>query len=123
MDNRALENALSELDSLTADLLSESHNELFLHGLFATKKGMWSRVSELCADLPKIQNGLESIERQTGSELLATWLDFPHSDQRSQHSLVLFFLEEYYWSKTAFFNRDAIAKSIAKRPKKAKVVR
>jgi hypothetical protein len=121
--SKTLEDLTTDLDNLTADLVSESKYQPFVPRLFRAKKATWIPVKELCATLAGAAAALKTIEKRVESDLVVTWLDYPQVDGAVGYALVLFFLEDWYWSKAAWFNCNTLPRLAARNPRQVKARR
>lgn len=115
------EQLIAILDNLTANLVSESKYTPFLERLFERRKGTWCSLHQVFSDLAERPDDILLL--LSNNEISVTWLDYPHSKPSEGHALILFFLEENYWSKTAFFNRNVLAKKPVNAKKKEQALK
>ena len=58
----------------------------------------------------------EWVGRLDEAELVATWLDYPGITESAGLAVILIFYPGSYWSKTAFYNRNALPKRVDPQP-------
>lgn len=96
-----MENELTDLLDLCADLVSQKSSEAFVASLFSRMRiGQWTNAAELAKEAGVDLNGI-------GSDVLVTWKDDPSGDPA--YTLVLFFDDETKLTAVAQFNRAALS--------------
>ena len=104
-----------QLDDLVADLLSQKKYQGVIERLFAQSKGVWASVKVLCTGYADRETAWEWIGRLSEEELVTAWLDYPGTAESEGLAVILFFYTRSYWSKAAFYNRNALPKWVAPR--------
>lgn len=97
------EDAATELlERFVPDLLSLKRNEGFLVRLFASERGKWLSVAELCRGVVDSADFFGKLAPLTTRELLVVWLDHPSSE--GEYGYVHFYLQDYFWTRSAIYN-------------------
>ena len=104
-----------KLADLTADLVEDEENSVFLERLFSLKAGVWEDVTMLCRDLVHLEDPLAQLQWLFKGRLRATWLDYPASTHGKGYCLVIFFAEELHWSNVALYNKQWFSRKFARR--------
>jgi hypothetical protein len=95
-----------ELANFTADLLSFSQNEPFLHKLFSAEAGHWVNVFSLCISLENLERTIEQLQKNLDGSLFATWLDYPDPVGNEDFCTIIFFAPDLMWSNTAVYHKQ-----------------
>lgn len=96
------------LEISVPSLLSEKRNEAFLVNLFASERGEWQRVAELCRDIPGSAEFFNQLAPLITRDLLVVWL--AHPSREGEYAYIHFYLEDYFWTKSAIFNLHVLRK-------------
>lgn len=102
------------LTDITADLLTEDRNALFLERLFAREPGRWEDLSTLCEGLPE-EARLRAVREAFAGDLRATWLEDPDSAYGPGFSTILFYSAALGWSQVTPYNRELFFEEIVPR--------
>src|SRR5262245_6103541 len=97
------------LENFVPNLLSEKRYEGFLVNLFASERGKWLNVAELCRGMDGCADFFSRLAALVTRKLLVVWLDHPGLE--GEYGYVHFYLEDYFWTKSALYNLRMVAKS------------
>jgi hypothetical protein len=96
------------LANIAADLLSERQYTPFLRRLLAGPSGSWRSVAPLCEGLPRLAANACEAFQSCGERFTVTHLAWPGLPPDDPGRMVLFFLDEDFWSFAAYFNTAAV---------------
>lgn len=105
-----------KLSDITADLLTDNGNALFLHRLFAQEPGRRQDLRLLCKDLPAEARLRKATAAFSFSgDLRVIWLDDPGSAHGPGVCTILFYSSVLDWGHVAWYNRAYFFEEIAPR--------
>jgi hypothetical protein len=96
------------LTDISADLLAEARNRLFLERLLSEKPGTWFEVGSLVGGLGTVEERLRFALQDLEGPVRVTWLDYPESAYGSGYCVIVFFCEYLNWSQVAIYNANLI---------------